>query len=124
MPLSSKRGDRTRDRNRYLQALQYAHKHLGLTAAAHGLSNVDKEPFGPLSRWCEQRIVSMDASFDDNWGDAELTALFESLRESEQREHAEAGVVAERTKWFQQEEVLSLSLPFTRSESRKRQRHR
>jgi fido (protein-threonine AMPylation protein) len=60
-PTFTSRGSQTQDRTDYLEALQYAHKHLGLTKAGAAVAG-PRNPFIPLSRWWETRIRTADAA--------------------------------------------------------------
>lgn len=77
LPFSHVPKVRKKDRDRYLYALQHAHKHLGVSGAAYrevprALPGSEKDAYLPLERWYSDRTFSeadILEEFYDPWAD-------------------------------------------------------
>jgi fido (protein-threonine AMPylation protein) len=125
-PSFQKRKEETAARNDYIDALEYAHRKLGVTAAGHDMQDrAHPPPLAPLARWWERRIVSRQDMLDpdaDELGtiidgtEGDLASIADYAARKAQ--HA-----AEREVWLGRPEVAALRLPIVSHVSRKHAKH-
>lgn len=90
-PTYRSRGENTEDRTDYLEALQHAHKHKGLTKAGEWLVPA-RNPYAPLTRWWAARLKvrvdeeAADAEGEGGWAgapdsDIDVAAILATVEE-------------------------------------------
>lgn len=108
------RGERTKDRNAYLYALHYAHKHCGLTAASRYIHRDSLDPFRWFAEWWRLRIEPAGEALIEEPPDP--SAISDRKATSVLLPESSEGVVPES--------IFDLVLPPAHQENKRRQRHR
>lgn len=125
-PSFKRRREETAARNDYIDALEYAHKMLRVTAAGHDLQDrAYPPPLAPLARWWEDRIFSYQAMLDLDAEELDtiLDEIEDDLAAVADYAARKAQHAAEREVWLARPEVAALRLPILSRVSRKHAKH-